>query len=222
MYDFLIQHQNKIIVPYSTATMLDLINYDHFNKSAKEKLLDEFPYILSISKDHLLRFNEESNRVECYKEEIQEYLTLENIDYKPHEEFLKDSCNDHDVMSFWKSITGVQQNKETNIYDFLHQEESKEKSHLFDVFTKEGVKDKNALKLFRMSIPQKLQIDVQDKSNWVIQIENKLEKEGLNLNSVIVELLNLLGLKHNAMNRYKALYVALTFFAVKMARIKTP
>lgn len=43
--DFLIQHQNKIIVPYSTATMLDLINYDHFNESAKEKLLDEFPYI---------------------------------------------------------------------------------------------------------------------------------------------------------------------------------
>lgn len=134
---------------------------------------------------------------------------------KPHEEFLKDSCNDHDVMSFWKSITGVQQNKETNIYDFLHQEESKEKSHLFDVFTKEGVKDKNALKLFRMSIPQKLQIDVQDKSNWVIQIENKLEKEGLNLNSVIVELLNLLGLKHNAMNRYKALYVALDIFCGK-------
>lgn len=104
LYDFLIQHQNKIIVPYSTATMLDLINYDHFNESAKEKLLDEFPYILSISKDHLLRFNEESNRVECYKEEIQEYLTLENIDYKPHEEFLKDSCNDSDVMSFWKVL----------------------------------------------------------------------------------------------------------------------
>ena len=213
--DFLIQHQNKIIVPYSTATMLDLINYDHFNESAKEKLLDEFPYILSVSKDHLLRFNEESNRVECYKEEIQEYLKLENIDYKPHEEFLKDSCNDSDVMSFWKSIAGVQQDKETNIYDFLHQEESKEKSHLFDVFTKEGVKDKNAFKLFRMSIPQKLQIDVQDKSNWVIQIENKLEKEGLNLNSVIDELLNLLGLKHNAMNRYKALYVALDIFCGK-------
>lgn len=33
LYDFLFQHQNKIIVPYSTATMLDIINYDYFNNN---------------------------------------------------------------------------------------------------------------------------------------------------------------------------------------------
>lgn len=212
LYDFLIQNQNKIIVPYSTATMLDLINYDHLNEYAKRKLLDEFPCIQSISKDHLLRFNEETNRVECYKEEIQEYFKLEDIDYKPHEEFLQDTCNDYEKMSFWAAITKAQTNSEIKFYDFLNQENSTAKSHLFDVFTKDGIKDKNALKAFRSSISQKLQINVDDESDWVTQIENNLENDGLNINSVIVELLDLLGLKHNAINRYKALYVALDIF----------
>lgn len=212
LYDFLMKYQNQIIVPYSTATMLDIINYDHFNEYAKSKLFEEFPCINSISKDHLLRFNEESNRVECYIEEIQKYLTLENVDFKPHKEFLKDVCNDSDDMSFWKNIVGAQQNIESNIYDFLHQKETKENSHLFDAFTKEGVKDKHALKAFRMSIPKALQIDIDNTTNWVTQIESNLEKEGLKFDSIIVELVNLLGLKHNAINRYKALYVALDVF----------
>ncbi len=74
------------------------------------------------------------------------------------------------------------------------------------------LKKKNALKAFRMSIPKGLQIDVNNETNWVAQIENNLEKEGQTIDAIIVELINLLGLSYNAINRYKALYIVLDIF----------
>lgn len=206
--EFLKNHNNEMIVCFSPALMLDMVNYDHNSQVAKAKLQEEFPFIDSVANKHLVKFNSKKNRIECYLIKPSEYVDYENEDYITNNITLADNPYmrgvDHVFLEKIISKTSNQQKLKESL-------DAENQTHLFDAFSKDGVFDRTKLCELRKSVNSKYKVDINEQ-DCVKHLQEKLLSDAIFLSDIICEFRKLLNLPNDDLSSYKSIYILIDLF----------
>lgn len=211
LFDFLVEKQNYFIMPFSPALMLDLINYNHEDENARNKLYEEFPFIDKIALNHLVQYNPEMDIIECFQIKPSNFIEFEKQEFHVNSKRFTDIPNvDKLSPELWCKICNLNtQNFETGrINGSIFSK--KERSFVFEIFTSAGIIEKK-IKELKSQIDQKYKIDASNE-DCISQLESKLQKDGIDLEQIIDELVDLIHLPLSTMAKYQGLYLALELF----------